>query len=1084
MSGSNEFSTPPMGEESTSQVPALDMLQRLGWTYITPAEANELRGGDTSSPVLTRVLEEQIQAVWQDDHPDEKELGTEAIRMAMDKILKPQEKGLLATNEAIWHLLQEGTPIPMTVDGKKRNRTVRYIDWGGHDGSSSVNSYHVTEEFAVDTRGSVEAESRRPDIVCFVNGIPFAVIECKASSLSEGKNPIEQAISQQLRNQGDAEIPHLYRYAQLLAAISVNQGRYAATGTPLAYWHRWREKPQSVFEDEATQNHETFSNGIPARSAEEVEVFREKLLESRDPGKFGQIDKALDLISDGRMLTEQDRLLISILTPARLLELTHHYTLFDDGARKIARYQQYFCVKKYLLQGLSEGTGSEQPGIIWHTQGSGKSLTMVLLAKALFRRDRSHGMAEEWPGARTIVVAVDRVDLQNQIRDTFRHAGLEVQQAHTGKKLYELLQEGHRSHIIVTTVHKLEQFTQKRWPPIDEDRIFVFVDEGHRSHTGAYHASMRRALPSARYLCFTGTPIFHGERMTGRSFGEIFDTYTIEDAITDGAVVELIYEGRYSRQRIDAEPIDAWIRHHTSSLSEEQADQLKRRFASIRVLKETKEIEKAQALDISLHFKHCFQKTTDAKAQLVTPNKASAIRYKKYLDELGIVSSEVMISAPDTREGHTGVDSDEKDLVQEFYQEKLREYGSEERYRTEVIRQFKETDHPEIIIVVDMLLTGFDAPRNSCLYLTRALKEHQLLQAIARVNRVHSGKEHGLIIDYIGIQEWLQEAVRLYSGEEQTRDHLDQVLTDVSDAIDELPDLHKTLQDCFQGVAPDQEAREVALAEEDDREAFYRALSTFARRLKLALGSERFFEEVGLDRVEAYREDLRNFMGLRRSVALRYGENLDFGQYEKQIRKLLDENVGADAPETIVEPTSVFNVVEFQAELGEFASEEGQAEMIANRIERTITERMDEDPPYYSSLSAKLEQALEEYRERRMQLSLFRENLDQMVSDIRERKDVDEVTVYEGVIEKVATDANLSIDGESRRVLAQRIEKNVEEHCVIGWQDDLDAQNRMKGGIEDEIFEWQEEQGVQLEFDAIDIILDQCVEAARARSRR
>jgi type I restriction enzyme R subunit len=1064
------------GEDASSQLPALLMLRRLGWTYLSPDEAVAMRGGRQSSVFLTAVLIEKLGELNRiDTKQGPVPFGREVIASAVRRLETPADEGLVATNEAVWDMLRLGISIDVTVDGRKRGVPFRFIDWD----DIGRNAFHVTEEFSVDRRGGGQERTRRPDIVCFVNGIPFIVIECKSAAIRDGKDPLAEAISQQLRNQRADEIPQLFHYAQLLVAASVNQAKYGATGTDAAYWASWHEQDFSE---------ESLAQLVAAMPETEIEEAR-KLLGAAEhrqrPAAAAEAERVFDSLCRDRLPTPQDRLLQSVCSPARLLELARSFTLFEEGQRKVARYQQYACVKKCLrkFEAIAQD-GRREGGIVWHTQGSGKSLTMCMLA--------SQVMAVYAPLSPRVVVVTDRVDLDEQIADTFRRVlGEEsVVRASSGGELEKLLVNP-RTCVITTTIHKFDAFARRiasgKGRPIDDPNVFVFVDEGHRTQTGSLHAAMRRVLPRSCLVGFTGTPILRGEKQTAVAFGGIIDSYTIRQAVADRAVVNLVYEGRYSRQRVNSEPIDAWLAHHTHTLNDDQIQKLKERYASLSALNETEQRIREQAFDIATHFKTCFQGTTPFKAQLVAPSKAAAIRYKQCIDASGLgVTCEVLISPPDTREGNTAVDQADIDLVQRFWKERVDEYGSEERYRKEMIRRFKHEATPEIIIVVDMLLTGFDAPRNACLYLTRRLDGHNLLQAIARVNRVYTGKDHGLILDYWGVVKALGEAVDLYStfDGQYDREDLDDVLTDIRQAIHDLPGAHAAVWDCFKGVAHDREAQERALHDEDARKQFYDRLSGFARCLKLALGSESFWNDTPAERVERYRRDLKYLLELRRSVAIRYAETVDFGQYEGAIRKLLDQYVDAEAPETLIQPTTIFDEQRLLAELTEFESPDAKAEVIANRLRRTIHEKMDEDPAFFQSLSDLLKAALDRYHKQRMDGSQLLAEVEGLADKVRGRERVDDQTVYQGIVESAANGQLTGVAKEAVVALAEAIERTVTQRAIVDWQDDPDVQNRMKTDIEDAIFEWQKAHGVDLGFDAIDRILDQSVDTARARSRR
>lgn len=1063
---------PPTGEDAVSQIPALHLLRRLGWDVLTSEEALVARGGRTAGVVLSSILRTKLSEINAVETPDgPQRFGFDAVSTAIQKLANPDDDGLVTTNERIWDLLRLGASIPVTIAGRRRGQPFRYIDWDRPE----RNAWHVTEEFTVDRRGSGgEAATRRPDLVCFVNGIPFVVIECKRHVLPGSNSAVDQAVSQHLRNQRQDEIPRLYQYAQVLLALAPSEAKYAVTGTPASHWSTWREREYSS---------DSLANLVAPAKVQEIDTLRSLLKQNKHRKWGADSEKYLTRLADPeRIPMAQDRLLQSLLTPPRILELVRHYTIFEKGEsaeRKVARYQQYFCVRKCLqkVRGFTPD-GRREGGIVWHTQGSGKSLTMFLLATRLLTE-----YAAESP---RVVVVTDRVDLDDQIKNTFQRVGADVAQAESSGELEKLLRSP-RSRVITTTIHKFETFTRNSLQPIEDGNVFVLVDEGHRTQTGTLHASMRKALPKASMFGFTGTPILRGDKQTALAFGGIIDTYTIKDAVEDGAVVNLVYEGRHSELHVNADPIDTWIDHHTRLMDEDRVQQLKQRYSSVRVLNETRERIARQAMDISLHFQGVFQSGgTGFKAQLVAPSKVAAIRYKHAFDLIGIVDSEVLISPPDSREGNTTVAQEDRADIQKYWDDRVNEYGSEEKYRREVIRRFKSTEKPEIIIVVDMLLTGFDAPRNACLYLTRKLQGHTLLQAIARVNRVCEGKEYGLIVDYYGVVKELDDAVDLYSTFEgdYDREDLEGVLTDIRQQVRRLPDTHKAVWACVAGVPNDLESHVRKLAVAEDRKRYYARVSEFGRSLKTALGSDVFWQETPKATIERYQGDLKYFLSLRRSLAIHYAERVDFGQYDASIRKLLDEHVDAEDPETIIEPVTIFEDSRFEAELESFESDEAKAEVIANRLDRTIHEKLDEDPEFFSSLGEMLQETWDRYREERMTGGEFLERVRDLTKKARARESVDNRTVYHDVVAKAAGDALSDVDEQSVRELAQKVDEAIQQREIVDWQEDPDAQNRMKSAIEDAIFDWQKARGVDLGFDVIDRILDKCIDTARVRSRR
>jgi type I restriction enzyme R subunit len=1070
---------PAFTEDEVSQLPALHLLQKLAWTLLTPEEALELRGGRKSAVLLRPILEDRLQVINEFEYRGRlHRFDRSAIEEGIRALINLPDDGLVRTNEKLWHLLKLGKGVPQTVDGDKKSFQLQYVDWE----HAENNVYHVADEFEVEAGGT--SDMRRPDLVLFVNGIPFAVIECKRSTLPPGKVPIDEAISQMLRNQAPTEIPKLFHFAQLLLAVAVTEGRYGATGTPRKFWQTWREPreaeariakliatPLSGEESQRTFSPSLYRFGGSAATA--AEAHRE--WEAR--------------ASEARSITEQDRLLFALCRPERLLELARRYTVFEGGARKVARYQQYFSVRDILARIANLGPdGTRTGGIVWHTQGSGKSLTMVMLAEAIVET-----FAARSP---RIVLVTDRVDLDDQIYGTFNGSGVETAQATTGRHLLELLGSS-RTQVITTLIHKFEAALKGKNAELDSPDIFVLVDESHRTQSGQFHASMRRVLPHACFIGFTGTPIFAGELPTVKRFGGLIgEPYTIDRAVEDGAVVRLLYEGRFVHQQVDQIPIDEWFKRYTAGLSEEQRADLKRKYSSSDQLNRTEQKIRAVAWDLSAHYQTNFR-GTGLKGQLVTPSKADALLYKRFLDEFGLVTSEVLISPPDTREGYDDVEersaTGRPDVV-EFWNKTMKRFGSEERYQKDVIERFKNADEPEIIIVVDKLLTGFDAPRNGVLYLTRSLKDHTLLQAIARVNRVHEGKDYGLIVDYYGILDHLDEALEVYTDcKDDLQAHLDSVLTNIDEGWKDLDQRHAKVWENFKTVGNknDQEAMEKAVADEEIRQQFYSRLTQFAKTLKLAMASVDFHERTPGKTVERYRADLKYFMGLRASVARRYAEAVDFKQYQASIQKLLDMYVGAGEVETLVEPVDIFDQESFRREVEQFKSPEGQAEVIANRVRRTITEHLDEDPVFYERFSKLIDETLQEYAEKRIeQLELFKR-----MEDIRDRvrdrrayeevpdrlKDRDVAKSYYDVVQDQMAHAGLVAEPEAAAYAAVAIDDVVRARRKVDWAHDPDVQNQMKIAIEDELFKVKESHHLELDFATIDRILDRCIEVAKRR---
>ena len=1065
--------TPPFTEDTVSQLPALHLLQKLGWILLAPREALQVRGGRKGEVILRPILEQQLTAINAIEYRGRSlPFDRSAIEEAVRAITNLSDDGLVRTNEKIWELIRYGKGVPQTIDGDTKSFQLKFVDWEHPE----RNAYHVSDEFAVESSGATE--TRRPDCVLFVNGLPFAVIECKRPGHIGGEDPLELAIQQQLRNQREQEIPKLFHYAQALFALAVNQAKYGATGTPPPFWHNWRE--QVLPEPGLLELLQT-----PLTAEEVARTF------ASDPHRFKGSTAAAarawleGTIGVGRTPTEQDRLLWALAQPRRLLALASRYTVFEGGARKLARYQQYFAVEEILSRVKSmDASGMRRGGLVWHTQGSGKSLTMVMLAESILRQ-----FAHLSP---RIVLVTDRVDLDDQIYGTFVASGVETAQAKTGRHLLELL-GGARTQVITTLLQKFEAAVNARDVVLDSPDIFVLVDEGHRSHSGQFHASMRRVLPKACFIGFTGTPVFKSQIPTIERFGGLIGSaYTIDQAVEDKAVVPLMYEGRYVQQHVDQLPIDEWFRRYTSGLTEEQRADLKRKYSSADQLNRTEQKVRAIAWDVSEHYQTTF-KGTGFKGQLVAPSKATALLYKRFLDEFGIVTNEVLISPPEAIEGKDDTGTGKR-AVAAFWSDMMKRYGSESRYQKDLTSRFKAAEDPEIIVVVDKLLTGFDAPRNAVLYLTRPLKDHKLLQAIARVNRVYEGKDFGLIVDYYGILEHLNDALEQYTdAADDLKAHLSHVLTPLDTGVRELPQRHSDLWDVFKSVAhkDDQESMEEFLAPEEERQTFYERLTAYANALRLALASASFHDKTPPKQLSRYRQDLKYFMLLRASVARRYAETVDFKHYQGPIQKLLDTYVGAGQVETLVKPVSILDRDAFAHELEGLSNPRAKAEVIANRVRRAIHEHLDEDPVFYKRFSELIDKALEDARaERISQLELLAtmEDIRDRVRDRRAYEDVPEVLKsrevaksYYDVVRDQLGEGGYEVREPSAAELAARIDDTIRAKKKVDWVDDPDVQNQMKTAIEEELFTFQKAQGVKVDFATIDRILDRVIDIARHR---
>lgn len=951
---------PETKEVFSSQIPALQMLMAMGYEYLSPAQALAYRSGQTSEVLLRSVLIAELRKRRFNWKGQEYPLSNNAIDDIVRQLASPGlGEGLLSANERLYDHLTLGLTVTEFIDGKKAQPTIALIDWE----NPSNNCFQVTDEFEVLNAGGTGI--RRPDIVCFVNGIPLVCIEAKRPDPhNPHKDMLKEGISQHLRNQGVAEIPHLFAYSQLLLSVNGLDGRYGTTRTPAKFWALWREELLQDDTFDAIKN-TALSDSQAAQLFGHRPAWMEQYFDSQ--------------AAQGKLLTTgQDKLIVSLLKPDRLLEFMRFFILFDKKSGKIAaRYQQYFGIKKLVDQVTrKDSRDARQGGVIWHTTGSGKSFTMVFMAKTLI-------LHEQLKPCRFFVVT-DRIDLETQLSKVFANAGalasprdIEKAKATSGKDLAQRISQGNE-RILFSIINKFATASKQPECHNASSDIIVLVDEGHRSHGGETHERMRQALPNAAYIAFTGTPLLKNDKTTNK-FGPIIHAYTMQRAVEDGTVTPLLYEERVPELGTNAKAIDNWFERITEGLTDKQRADLKKKFAQKGQIYQSESRIELIAHDIADHF---VKNVADGlKAQLATDSKLSAIRYKKYLDETSLVTSAIVMSPPDTREGHEEVDESQLPEVQQWW---LAHVGnqSEEAYTKEVIRRFADEDDPQILIVVDKLLTGFDEPRNAVLYIDKPLKQHNLIQAIARVNRLHELKKFGLLIDYRGILKELDTTLEAYQNlAERTQDGYDiddliGLYRQVNTEYKKLPVLHDTLWAIFKDVknrADLEQFRQVLIphyqtddagdsydAKQKVREDFYEALTAFSLCLEIALGSSSFYEDRSFseDDIRTYKRDVRFFSQLRQIARHDAGETIDYSDYAARIKKLIDKHV---VGEGIREPEGVFIVNELGKQKPEDWTDEktrNETDIIRTRLKKTIEQDLQDDPYAQKVFSELLDQAI------------------------------------------------------------------------------------------------------------------------------
>lgn len=1077
------MAVPSFKEDHISQLPALKLLMNMGWKYLTPEQALEARGGRTSNVLLETILKEQLQNINTIDYKGKEftfsEVNVNNAILSLRDL--PVQDGFIASNKAFYELITLGRSFEQSVLGDKKSFSFQYIDWRNPEN----NAFHVSEEFSVLRTGS--SEHYRPDIVLFINGIPVVIIECKSPQM---KDPIDKSIEQHLRNQQEDGIRSLYQYSNLVMGIATHDAKYATTATQKEFWSFWKELFKTKSEEsEWLEKLQTIKNQ-PLPPNERTTLFQERY--KNVWSYFKNLEK------EDQFITQQDRLLYSLCQPQRLLDLFFNFTLYDDGIKKVTRYQQYFAVHNTLNKvAKTDSQGLRTGGVIWHTQGSGKSLTMVMLAQLIATHPKIKNPK--------IILVTDRIDLDDQITETFKKCQIPVENAQTGKHLVELL-SGTGDTVITTLIHKFEAAVNRAKEGFDSPDIFVLVDEGHRSQYGTFNIKMQKVFPRGCFIAFTGTPLMKKEKSTANRFGGLIDVYSITDAVADGAVVPLLYEGRHNLIEVNEKPLDNYFERVSEPLTPYGKAALKRKFSSTNQLNKAEEVIYARAWDISDHYEQNVQDilfgTLKAKGQLVAPNKTTAIRYREFIKQIGKVSCEVLISAPDVRENYEDAFEESDDVILKFWKAMMDKYGNTENYEKSLINSFKKQDHPEIIIVVDKLLTGFDAPNNYVLYLTRQLKDHTLLQAIARVNRLAPGKEYGLIIDYYGNLENLDSALETYSG---TNDYdaidLEGTLTNISEEIKKLPQAQSEVWDIFKEIKNkyDEPAYEELLQDEAIRHIFYEKVSAFARLLKLALSSFEFISNAPEQQINKYKQDAKFFLGLRISVKRRYFDDLEYKEYEPQVQKLIDKHITTEGEILrITELVNIFDKEQREQEVEKITSKAAKADHIASRTIKAINVKMNEDPVYFKKLSRLIRDTIDDYHQHRLSEADYLNKAKSFEDQFHNgRQDnIPEsligndtgIALYNLVSEIFKGHLKRSEGAENvAAIIAEGIDHVIKSIVyengkpIIDWAHKSDIEGKIKIQIDDYLFDLKAQRDVELPFDLIDELVEQGLKIAKLK---
>lgn len=928
---------PTSREYTQVEHPFIQSLQQVGWDYLE---------GDTGVPYLTErasfrqvLLVDRLRAALSRiniDRAGNPWLDDARITQAVGRLQRPGKPKLMAANREITRLLIKGTQVRGPDDGKAV--PVHYIDYDHPE----RNDFLVVNQFRVDppwAAGNVDYVV--PDLVLFVNGIPLVVVECKRPDL---ENPLTEAITQLLRysncREGVSEpegVERLFRHAQLMVATCFEEARLGTVGASYEHFLAWKD------------------------------VYPES--------------KTCRVFGNPTGLSGQETLIAGALHPEHLLDIVRNFTLFtQSGGRLIKivpRYQQFRAVHKAverLQRDPGEGRSGidRRSGIIWHTQGSGKSLVMVFL----IRKMRTLPTLRRYK----VVLMTDRVKLEDQLAETAALTGEPLERADNIPEFLRLLRQPGAGMVFGMVQKMQDQDLAKNFEPSqgspfpvlnDSQEILLLVDEVHRSHTSTLHARLMAALPNAAKIGFTGTPILEQDKkQTHQIFGSFIDTYKLDQSQEDGATVPIVYEGRTVEGVVrNGDTLNAIFEETFRDRTAEEIRDIREQYATPREVREAKEMVAATARDILRHYVTTVM-PDGFKGQVVAVSRRAAVRYQNALVE----AKKELVRELEHLAQSGG--SEPKDLAAVLpYLDRIRQLdfatvisGAQNDPRSwrkwtrqsrqdAYVADFKNPFDPErgqgytaLLVVVNMLLTGFDAPLEQALYIDRPMQGYELLQAIARVNRTYPDKEVGLVVDYVGLAGHLDRALEIYTA------------NDIEGALRPIEDLVPLLRDRYQRVVSLFMSRGLTL---QDTEACVNLLRDARIRARFTVALQQFLQTLNtvLPRPEAlpYVEDAKQLGLIRTKAAKRYrDQHLTIAGAEAKVRKLIDDYVIARGVDPKVPPIDIM-AAEFEEHVETIGSPRAKAAEMEFAARHHIRRHYQEDPVYYQKLSERLEEILQTF---------------------------------------------------------------------------------------------------------------------------
>lgn len=941
----------------------------LGYTYLGNFQDND----------DNKNIDETLLSSWLRGRGISDTLITKTLREIDQATAIGGGRKLYDANKAFYLLLRYGVTVKEDVGSK--TQTVWLIDWKDTD----TNDFYIAEEV------SVKGENKkRPDIVLYINGIAIAVLELKRSSVS-----VSEGIRQNLDNQKKEFIRDFFSSMQLVLAGNDTEGlRYGTTATPEKYYLEWKEENPEYNSKMDAKEHKFLPN---------------------------------TLCDGGTSRLDCD--IIRLLNKKRLIELLHDFILFDSGTKKACRQNQYFGVKA-----AQRHIAKREGGIIWHTQGSGKSLTMVWLAKWI---------RENIINARVLVIT-DRTELDEQIEKVFKGVEEQIYRTKNGKDLIGVLDKD-IEWLMCTLVHKFGSHDKKTDDGMDEfirelqnslpkdfkakGELFVFVDECHRTQSGELHKAMKMLLPNAMFIGFTGTPLLKADKQKSiEVFGSYIHTYKFDEAVADGVVLDLQYEARNIEQNIgNQKKIDEWFDLKTKGLSDIAKTQLKQRWGTLqKVLSSKSRLEQiAQDILIDMETK---PRLMDGRgnAMLVCSSvyeacKTYEIFSKTDLKEKVAIVTSYMPSIVDIKGQESGEGQNEDLLKYEVYKKMLSTYFEEredeaikkvEEFEKQVKKKFiDEPGQMRLLIVVDKLLTGFDAPSATYLYIDKKLRDHALFQAICRVNRLDGDdKEYGYIVDYQDLFNKIEGAIEDYTSgalDGFDKEDVAHLLTDrlktakerLEDSLESLKALCEPVEEPKKQIdyihyfcGKDTTDKEALKENEPKRLALYKSVVALIRSYANIAGE---YEEAGysFERIQEIKKEVEYYEKIREEIKLASGDYIDMKLFDPAMRQLIDMYIRADDSEVV---SDFDNISLVELILGKDADEvanhmpkgmrnnDAMSEAMENNIRKLIIDENPLNPKYYEKMSELLDEIIRMRKEEMLNYKEYLVKIKELASKVKD----------------------------------------------------------------------------------------------------